>query len=83
MKQKLYGSVLLVGGGLAFPGAAAMVQARLELQLPAAFLKGTDSTAVFSNPRVSVVWEHSSVCDDLYQACTFAWDILCALFTPL
>ena len=25
---------------------------------------------------------HSSVCDDLYHACTFAWDKLCALFTP-
>ena len=25
---------------------------------------------------------HSSVSDDLYHACTFAWDILCALFTP-
>ena len=23
-----------------------------------------------------------SVCDDLYHACTFAWDKLCALFTP-
>ena len=25
---------------------------------------------------------HSSVCDDLYHACTFAWDKLCVLFTP-
>ena len=25
---------------------------------------------------------HSSVCDDLYHACTFAWDKLCTLFTP-
>ena len=25
---------------------------------------------------------HSSVCDDRYRACTFAWDKLCALFTP-
>ena len=25
---------------------------------------------------------HSSVCDDRYHACTFAWDKLCALFTP-
>ena len=24
---------------------------------------------------------HSSVCDDLYHTCTFAWDKLCALFT--
>ena len=23
-----------------------------------------------------------SVCDDLYHACTFAWDVLRALFTP-
>ena len=25
---------------------------------------------------------HSSVCDDRYHACTFAWYKLCALFTP-
>ena len=24
----------------------------------------------------------TSVCDDLYHACTFAWDKLCTLFTP-
>ena len=25
---------------------------------------------------------HNSVCDDLYHACIFQWDKLCALFTP-
>ena len=25
---------------------------------------------------------YTSVCDDRYHACTFAWDKLCALFTP-
>ena len=52
MKKKLYGSVLLVGGGLAFPGAANMLQARLELKLPVVFARGTDNIEVFSNPRV-------------------------------
>ena len=25
---------------------------------------------------------HSSVCDDLYRVCAFAWDMLCALISP-
>ena len=27
-------------------------------------------------------FHHTVVCNDLYHAYTFAWDILCALFTP-
>ena len=53
MKKKLYGSVLLIGGGLAFTGAANLLQARLELKFPAMFGRGTDNIEVFSNPRVS------------------------------
>ena len=53
MKQKLYGSVLIIGGGLAFPGAAAMLQSRLELQLPVLFNRASQTVEVFSNPRVS------------------------------
>ena len=52
MKKKLYGSVLIIGGGLAFPGAAAILQMRLELKLPAMFGRGADNIEVFSNPRV-------------------------------
>ena len=49
MKKKLYGSVLLVGGGLAVPGAAAALTSRLEMRVP----QGTGATVeVFTNPRV-------------------------------
>ena len=53
VKHKLYGSVLVIGGGLAFPGAAAMLQSRLELQLPVLFNRSSQTVEVFSNPRVS------------------------------
>lgn len=53
VKHKLYGSVLIIGGGLAFPGAAAMLQARLELQLPGLVNRAAQTVEVFSNPRVS------------------------------
>ena len=52
MKYKLYGSVLVIGGGLAFQGAAAMLQARLELQLPTLINRSSQTVEVFSNPRV-------------------------------
>lgn len=52
MKKKLYGSVLLVGGGLAVPGAAAALQSRLEMRAPA----GCSGTVeVFTNPRVYII----------------------------
>ena len=58
MKKKLYGSVLLVGGGLALPGAAAALQSRLETRLP----QGSGGAVeVFSNPRV---------CRTVYHALT-------------
>ena len=55
MKQKLYGSVLIIGGGFAFPGAANMLQVRLELKPLHIFSRGTNNIEVFSNPRVSVI----------------------------
>ena len=54
MKYKLYGSVLVIGGGLAFQGAASMLQSRLELQLPTLINRSSQTVEVFSNPRVSV-----------------------------
>ena len=53
MKYKLYGSILVIGGGLAFPGAASMLQSRLELQLPTLINRSSQTVEVFSNPRVS------------------------------
>ena len=52
MKRKLYGSVLLIGGGLSFPQTAHYLQIRLEESLPHIF-KGSDTVEVCSNPRVS------------------------------
>ena len=53
MKKKLYSSVLLIGGGLAFSQAATILQLRLESSLPLLFSKGSDAVEVSSNPRVS------------------------------
>ena len=52
MKKKLYGSVLLIGGGLSFSQASGLLQVRLESSLPAQFSKGSDTVEVSSNPRV-------------------------------
>ena len=54
MKKKLYGSVLLIGGGLGFSQSSVILQSRLESSLPAQFSKGADTVEVSSNPRVSV-----------------------------
>ena len=52
MKQKLYGSILLIGGGMAYPGAATILQNRLESSLPLTLSKETEAVVVSSNPRV-------------------------------
>lgn len=49
MKKKLYGSVLLVGGGLGVPGAAAALTSRLEMRVPQS---SSGTVEVFTNPRV-------------------------------
>lgn len=53
MKKKLYGSVLVVGGGLSFPGAPLMLQQRLYSKLPPMFQRSSDAIEVCSNPKVS------------------------------
>ena len=52
MKKKLYGSVLVVGGGLSFPGASLMLQQRLHSKLPPMFQRSSDAIEVCSNPKV-------------------------------
>lgn len=54
MRRKLYGSILVVGGGFAFQGVASMLQARLYVNLPAIFQKPQEAIEVSSNPRVSL-----------------------------
>ena len=59
---------------------------RLQGQLRAT-QRGSQRAAVIRIKKVSVrpttaMDYTTSVCDDLYLACTFAWDKLCTLFTP-
>ena len=51
-------------------------------RLPAKIISSVATSNRIVNDFVCVCPPHSSVCDDLYHACTFAWDKLCALFTP-
>lgn len=52
MKRKLYGSVLLIGGGLGFLQTANILKTRLEQSLPHTFRSSSDTVEVCSNPRV-------------------------------
>ena len=52
MKKKLYSSILVVGGGLAFANVSNMLNARLQLKLPIALTKGLEDMEIFTNPRV-------------------------------
>ena len=65
MKRKLYGSVLVVGGGFAFQGVASMLQARLYADLPTIFQKPQEAIEVSSNPRdmdpTVVAWKGAAV----------------------
>ena len=49
----MYGSVLLIGGGFMFNGAAAMLQSRLQAKLPASHRKLVDQVEVIARPKVS------------------------------
>lgn len=51
-KRKMYNSVLLIGGGFMFTGAAAMLQSRLQAKLPLAFRKLVDQVEVIAKPKV-------------------------------
>ena len=52
MRKKLYGSILVIGGGYAFQSVATVLQAQLYIELPAIFQKPVDAIEVSSNPRV-------------------------------
>ena len=60
MKQKLYGGILIVGGGLAFPGAANLLQLRLELKPLTIFPRSGNNIEVFANPRVREAFEQQT-----------------------
>ena len=51
----MYSSVLLIGGGFMFNGAANMLQSRLQAKLPAPHRKLVDQVEVIARPKVRLV----------------------------
>lgn len=51
-KRKMYSSVLLIGGGFMFNGAAAALQSRLQAKLPPLHRKLVDQVEVIARPKV-------------------------------
>lgn len=51
----MYSSVLLIGGGFMFNGAANMLQSRLQAKLPAPHRKLVDQVEVIARPKVRYV----------------------------
>ena len=52
----MYSSVLLIGGGFMFNGAANMLQSRLQAKLPAPHRKLVDQVEVIARPKVRFVF---------------------------
>ncbi|XP_064406302.1 actin-related protein 8-like isoform X2 [Halichondria panicea] len=71
LKGKLYSSILLVGGGLSFPGSSKMLQSQLERNSPPA-----DSIDVYSNVREldssHIAWKGGAVLSCL-DTCHELW----------
>ena len=57
-KRKMYSSVLLIGGGFMFNGAAATLQSRLQAKLPASHRKLVDQVEVIARPKVRVLMNY-------------------------
>lgn len=76
VKKKLYGSVLVVGGGLSFPGAPLMLQQRLYSKLPPMFQRSSDAIEVCSNPKDlepgMIAWKGAAVLSFL-DTCEELW----------
>ncbi|XP_065899738.1 actin-related protein 8-like isoform X2 [Dysidea avara] len=76
VKKKLYGSVLVVGGGLSFPGATQMLQQRLYSKLPPVFQRSSDAIEVCSNPKDlepgMIAWKGAAVLSFL-DTCEELW----------
>ncbi|XP_074639693.1 actin-related protein 8-like isoform X1 [Acropora palmata] len=71
-KRKMYGSVLLIGGGFMFNGAAAMLQSRLQAKLPASHRKLVDQVEVIARPKEmdprTICWKGAAVLSILDSA---------------
>ena len=57
-KRKMYSSVLLIGGGFMFNGAAIALQSRLQAKLPASHRKLVDQVEVIARPKVCEITVH-------------------------
>lgn len=71
-KRKMYTSVLLIGGGFMFNGAAAMLQSRLQAKLPASHRKLVDQVEVIARPKEmdprTICWKGGAVLSILDSA---------------
>ena len=52
----MYGSVLLLGGGFMFNGAATVLQSRLQSKLPPSHRKLVDQVEVIARPKVRLLY---------------------------
>ena len=90
--QTLFSTVHLNGGGnlrtevLTTPKLKELQRPKLVYKLPLSAATITPSFMLFRSLVMEICHQnlspYKSACDDLYHACTFAWDKLCALVTP-
>ncbi|CAH3174956.1 unnamed protein product [Porites evermanni] len=71
-KRKMYSSVLLIGGGFMFNGAANMLQSRLQAKLPTPHRKLVDQVEVIARPKEmdprTICWKGGAVLSILDSA---------------
>ncbi|KAJ7382589.1 Actin- protein 8 [Desmophyllum pertusum] len=71
-KRKMYSSVLLIGGGFMFNGAAPALQSRLQAKLPASHRKLVDQVEVIARPKEmdprTICWKGGAVLSILDSA---------------
>lgn len=71
-KRKMYSSVLLIGGGFMFNGAAAALQSRLQAKLPPLHRKLVDQVEVIARPKEmdprTICWKGGAVLSILDSA---------------
>ncbi|XP_048575852.1 actin-related protein 8 isoform X1 [Nematostella vectensis] len=71
-KRKMYSSILLIGGGFNFNGAAGVLQARVQSKLPQYFRKMVDQVEVTAKPKEmdprTVAWKGGAILSILDSA---------------
>lgn len=70
LKRKMYGCILVVGGGMKFSGIATWLQNRISLQIP--YLYRAEQLDIITNPRdmdsAMVAWKGASIMSCLETA---------------